>query len=310
MFKFIKSIFSTSNEANEDQNDKNFEILKYDGIKALRIGETQYAVKCFTEAIALKKDYECNIWLSNSYLQLDENGKAIDAVTEALSIKNNDIETLLHRASLYYSDKKYKAAITDCNTVLKINSEDVNALFILSKSKRELKEYTEALESIEKIISIKKELTDSYFIRATILQKMGDFEKALKSINHIIDHRDENIFLLRAKIYKSLNKFKEAENDYSTIIELNPFNDTAYLNLSDLYKNKGKYSEAIKILDEALEMHPEFAEAYYKRGEIKLAIENTKEAEKDFAQAKLHNADTKTEGSPINFNDMYKNRPI
>jgi len=310
MFKFIKSIFNTSDEVNADQNDKNFEILKYDGIKALRIGETKYAVKCFTEAIALKKDYECSIWLSNSYFQLDENEKAIDAATEALNIKNNDIETLLHRASLYYSDEKYKEAIDDCNTILKINSENINALFILAKSKRELKEFEEALKAIEKIISINKELIDSYFIKAKILQEMEDFTAALEVINNIIENKDENIFLLRAEIYTSLKKFKEAESDYKTIIELNPFNDAAYLNLSDLYKNEKLYTEAIKILNEALEMHTEFAEAYYKRGEIQSALGNAKEAEEDFAKAKLHSADAKTDGSPIDFSDMYKNRPI
>lgn len=310
MFKFIKSIFNTGDEVNENQNDKNFEILKYDGIKALKIGETAYAIKCFTKAIALKKDYECSIWLSNSYFQLDENGKAIDAATEALSIKNNDIETLLHRASLYYSDEKYGKAIDDCNTVLKINREDINALFILAKSKRELKEFEEALEAIEKIISINKELIDTYFIKAKILQEMEDFTAALEVINHIISNKDENIFLLRAEIYTSLNKSKEAENDYKTIIELNPFNDAAYLNLSDLYKNSDNKTAAIKVLDEAIEMRPEFAEAYYKRGEIKSALGNAKAAEEDFAQAKLHSADIKTDGSPIDFSDMYKNRPI
>ena len=53
---FFKSFFSGKSDspANEKQKNeqKNFEIFKYDGMRAQRMGRTDYAIKCFTEALA------------------------------------------------------------------------------------------------------------------------------------------------------------------------------------------------------------------------------------------------------------------
>lgn len=56
---FFKSFFSGKSDspANEKQKNeqKNFEIFKYDGMRAQRMGRTDYAIKCFTEALAIRK---------------------------------------------------------------------------------------------------------------------------------------------------------------------------------------------------------------------------------------------------------------
>ena len=46
----FKSLFGGNNtpETEKEKNDKkNFEILKYDGIRAQRMGKLPYAIKCF-----------------------------------------------------------------------------------------------------------------------------------------------------------------------------------------------------------------------------------------------------------------------
>ena len=56
MGNFFKSLFSSSKAATPEEekskNDqKNFDILKYDGVRAQKIGQVAYAIKCFTEAL-------------------------------------------------------------------------------------------------------------------------------------------------------------------------------------------------------------------------------------------------------------------
>ena len=57
MPNFFKSFFSGKSETPESEkqkNDqKNFEIFKYDGLRAQRMGRPDYAVKCFIEALAI-----------------------------------------------------------------------------------------------------------------------------------------------------------------------------------------------------------------------------------------------------------------
>ena len=60
MPNFFKSFFSGKSETSESEkqknNQKNFEIFKYDGLRAQRMGRPDYAVKCFTEALAIEED--------------------------------------------------------------------------------------------------------------------------------------------------------------------------------------------------------------------------------------------------------------
>ena len=53
----FSSLFG-SNKTPEENKEKNFDILKYDGIRAMRIGKLAYALKCFEEATAIKEDLE------------------------------------------------------------------------------------------------------------------------------------------------------------------------------------------------------------------------------------------------------------
>ena len=73
MPNFFKSFFSGKSETPESEKQKNdrkrFEIFKYDGLRAQRMGRPDYAVKCFTEALAIEEDFETMGYLSQLYIQ-------------------------------------------------------------------------------------------------------------------------------------------------------------------------------------------------------------------------------------------------
>ena len=63
---FFKSFFSgkpaNPEEEKQKNNQKNFEIFKYDGMRAQRMGRADYAIKCFTEALALQISRQWATW--------------------------------------------------------------------------------------------------------------------------------------------------------------------------------------------------------------------------------------------------------
>ena len=70
MGNFFTSLFS-SNKGEENNKEKieqkNFDILKYDGVRAQKIGKHAYAIKCFNEALNLQEDFETLGFLVTSY---------------------------------------------------------------------------------------------------------------------------------------------------------------------------------------------------------------------------------------------------
>ena len=96
MGNFFTSLFSSSStkehteETTQAKNEeKNFDILKYDGVRAHQMGKLGYAIKCYTEALAIKSDPETMNLLVTAYTAKGEVAKTITAVvTLVCSIQN------------------------------------------------------------------------------------------------------------------------------------------------------------------------------------------------------------------------------
>ena len=54
---FFKSLFGgspSSEDKRKDEDSKNFDTLKYDGVRALKQGQFGFAIKCFTHALDIQ----------------------------------------------------------------------------------------------------------------------------------------------------------------------------------------------------------------------------------------------------------------
>lgn len=57
---FLKALFGGKEENSEEKRQadeqKNFDILKYDGVKALKTGQWQQAIRCLNHALNIRED--------------------------------------------------------------------------------------------------------------------------------------------------------------------------------------------------------------------------------------------------------------
>lgn len=76
----FKSLFGREAEQPEEAQDKNqernFDILKYDGLKAMKIGKTGYAIRCFNEALAIRKNLKSLNYLALVYIQENDTNRS------------------------------------------------------------------------------------------------------------------------------------------------------------------------------------------------------------------------------------------
>ena len=77
-----------------------------------------------------------------------------------------------------------------------------------------------------------------------------------------------------------------ALNCCSEAIKLNPYAYYVYEIRGDYYKSIEKYKEAIQDYSKAIELSPNYAEAYQNRGECYQALGNAKKAQADLKKAK------------------------
>lgn len=273
---FFKSFFSGKQEKPETEqqknNQKNFEIFKYDGMRAQRMGRPDYAVKCFTEALALQDDFETMGYLSQVYIQTNALDDARQLLERMAKQEPDHTSTFLTLANVCYLLEDYQAMADAAQKAIEIEEGNAMAHYMLGRAKQGMNDDIMSIAHLTKAIVLKDDFIEARLLRAEALIKMQQYKEATEDIDAILaqDPDEEAALLLRGKVKEDTGLTEEAENDYRYVTELNPFNEQAFLCLGKVYIIQKKYTEAIALFDEAIEVNPNFAQAYHERGRAKL----------------------------------------
>ncbi|MCC8173500.1 MAG: tetratricopeptide repeat protein [Odoribacter sp.] len=332
MFGFLKSIFNnTSTEEttkeemkeevseegaiNEEEKEieRKFDILKFDGLKALRIRKIPYAIRCFKEAIALKEEFETLYYLLLAYIQNDEQEEALNICSRIIELEPDHMEMYLHRANLQYGMGKIAETIEDCKTILASDENNVEALILIVKAKQQAKAHEEAINHLTLCIDINPELSEVYTLRAALYKQCEKYEEALADVNKALElnPEDEESLFRRGRIYELQHEKEKALADYEKIIHLNPFYKQAYLQKGNLIIERANIEESISFFDEAIENNPDFPEFYFERAKLKEKKGDKEGAEEDIQQGTaLKEEYEEGESDTVDFNKMYSNHPL
>ena len=313
---FFSSLFSPAQSEEENQQKvdmKNFDILKYDGLRAQRMGKYDYAVKCFTEALKIHKDFETMKYLMSVYYLLNRHDQMLEVLNEMIDTGQEPVTTLLTRASLLFTMGKNTEAAEDCSQVIALEPENHIAYFQLAKSEQALGESDKSIDHLTHAIRIKEDFAEGYLFRAEINYTLKNGDNALSDIEKVIEltPEDEIAYLLRGRIYELMGNTAAALADYQYVSELNPFNEDAYLLTGQLMMSQDKYDEAIVLFDEAIEHNDKFVKAYIARALAKRKTGDMEGAIADEEKAKelIPDENEKAAGGH-NFDDLYKGNII
>jgi len=310
----FSNLFSSGKKENttetQKNNDKNFDILKYDGIRALQIRKIEYAIRCFTEALNIRQDIDTMNYLASAYVIEQEFDNALEILNGMTELTPDDPNVYLTRVSVLLMADKEAEAIPDCLKVIELDPENNLAYFQMAKAKRTTEDLLGAIADLTKVISLKEDFAEGYLLRAEILYDMKQGKEALEDVNRTIEliPEEETAYLLRGRIHELLGDIQSASDDYQQALDLNPFHEEAYLMKAQLLVAQEKYDEAITVYDEAIEHNEQSAKAYAERGRVKNLKGDDKGAIEDLKISIELNPDS-DEAQKVkqaNFDDLYK----
>ena len=266
----FSSLFGGSKKTEEE---KNFDILKYDGIRAMRIGKLTYALKCFEEATAIQEDLETMQHQANTYIRVNRMDDARQLMNRMTEIASDQPLVFQSLASLCYMQEDYKGMDEACRKALALNDQDPATYFLSAKAAVGLSNGIQAIAMLTKAIMLNEEFVEAYQMRAEILWTMRQAKDANEDIEKLLsmNPEDENALLLKGEILAVSGEEEKALELINQVLALNPFSEKAYLLKGSYFLAKQAFDKALGVYDEALEINPNFAQAYHERGRVKLA---------------------------------------
>ncbi len=268
----FRNLFTGKKANPESEKQKNFEIFKYDGMRAQRMGRPEYAIRCFTEALNLQEDFETMGYLAQVYTQLQEYEKAKELLERMVSLEPSHIPTLLALANLCSLQEDYQGMKDAAQRAVAVEEGNAMAYYLLGRAVQGNGDPIMGIAHLTKAISLREDFTEARLLRAESLLHMQQYAEATEDIEALLaqNPEEEAALLLRGKLHEATGHTGEAEADYRYVTGLNPFNEQAFLYLGELYINCEKYTEAIELFDEAIELNPDSVQAYRERGRAKL----------------------------------------
>lgn len=245
---FLKKIFGVSSESNESneeelkvENEKNFDILKYDGVKALRIGNFGYAVECLTRALEIKEDLETVDYLSQAYYGLGEYSLSYQQLEKMAEAQPENVGIFLRMANVAYVMTDYVVMSAACEKALLVDSRSSEALYLYARACIGMEDTTNAVAMLTKAIDIDADYGEAYLLRGEVYLDSGNLDEADGDAMFLLEKFPDNeeTLLLKANVERLRKNSAAAIEYYGRVLDVNPFSKDAYKYRAELRETVG-----------------------------------------------------------------------
>lgn len=240
-------------------DERNFDLLKYDGVKAMRIGQYEYAVKCFEKALETKEDAEVRDYLSRAFIRM---GRLDDALAELKKLtmqEPDNIHLKMQAAGVAFMKEDYAEMTALCEQALAVDADNAMVHLFYAKAELGQNNVIQGIARLTKAIALEENLADARLLRGQTLLKMGDFNAASEDVAWLTEHTEESedVLLLHARIEAAKGNADEAVRIYSQVIDVNPFQVDAFRERGKLRLEQGDKQGAEEDMKMVLELNPE-----------------------------------------------------
>jgi tetratricopeptide (TPR) repeat protein len=259
---FWKQLFGgqelTPEEEQQNRQDKNFDLLKYDGVKALKIGKADYAVRCFTEALKLKADLEINDYLSQAYIRLGELDKAMQQLDILDAAHPDQVQILIRMAQVAFMMEDYERMDLVCSRARQADNHSADACYLGAQARLGRQQTDSALELLSRAIALRDDYADAYLLRGRTLLAIGHIDDADADAAWLLNHvgAQEDALMLKARVEVARANLEQAVTIYGLVLEVNPFCAEAFRERANLRRQQGDEAGAEADLQSLRELDP------------------------------------------------------
>ncbi|GBE94769.1 tetratricopeptide repeat protein [Nostoc cycadae] len=259
------------------------------GLKAYDEDQYETAVEMFTALLSnsfieVKWRAVALDWRGYVYTQSKQYSKALEDLTEAITLDQEEAEYLVDRGWTYRLMERHQEALADYNRAIEINPKYDLAIANRGETYRLMERYPEALQDFDRAIELNPKSDWAIANRGETYRSMERYEEALQDFHLATELNPKSDWAIahRGETYRLMERYPEALQDFDRAIELNPKSDWAIAQRGVIYRLMERYPEAVQDFDRAIELNPKLDWAIASRGELYFLMERYHEALQDF----------------------------
>ncbi|MEM6403273.1 MAG: tetratricopeptide repeat protein [Cyanobacteria bacterium P01_D01_bin.116] len=231
---------------------------------------------------------------------------AIENYSQALEIYSNDASTHYKRGHVFYCLKDYGQAIANFTQAINLNPNFAKAYIKSGLTRYKLADYYGAIEDYTQAIRINSYDALAFQNRGDVRSMIGDSQGAIEDYTQarkINPHLLETQKLEKQKIIFNINDNShnstvndnednlERENHqraievFTQVIEISPDDAVGYKKRGNARFDLGDYLAAIEDFTKAIQINPYDGDAYFYRGNAFYELGDKPEAIEDYTQA-------------------------
>ncbi|MBC7364082.1 MAG: tetratricopeptide repeat protein [Candidatus Aminicenantes bacterium] len=255
--------------------------FKPDDLEAyLMLGKCYYNLKNYQEAytnygkVLLINPNEPNALYGLGLCLLNERKfkEAAEQLEKAIANNVNSKEIYFELASAYEELKDFNKAAENYLKFVQSNPPNPwSGWFKLAQTYQNLKDDVRAIQAYQEALKLNPNDIKCNYSLAQLLADSGRYEEAeqvyLKLAN--LNNKDAYVYYNQIlQMYDKVGNYEKGIEAVKRLIELNPKNEVAYLNMAILYFKMNKLQEAARTLNECLAIKNDYNYAWYSLGQV------------------------------------------
>jgi tetratricopeptide (TPR) repeat protein len=205
---------------------------------------------------------------------------------KALSFKPDFFDAYVALGQIWLAKQKYADAEKSYISANKLDPTNPMPYFYLGIIAKEMRDTAKALQLFEKTLVYDSRHYDALMQLGNYYSEKDDkkalmfFDKAI-AVNEFSDEAlyAKGLFLQKRQLYR------DAAALYEQVAKMNPAHILCRYNLAYINGLFNNYAKAVSLLDETIDLAPEYADAYTLRGAMKEKLKNSTGAFNDYSKA-------------------------
>lgn len=259
----FKALFGGSVETPEEKQkadeSRRFDMFKYDGVRAAKIGQPDYAVKCYREALAIHDDLEVRDYLAQALIRTGALDEAREQLQVLAAAEPDNVAIHIQTAQVAYMQEDYESMATACERALQADKDSARAHYLYGQAHAGSGNVVGAIAMLTKAIALQPDMGDAYLLRGRTLLKMGDTAGADEDVTRLMEMAPDNedVLLLKARVERARGNADAAIALYGRVTEVNPFCADAFRERGAIKYERGDMRGAQADMQTVLELEPD-----------------------------------------------------